>query len=90
MPIILTLAALPISVGGTGVREGSSRRCSCRVRRAPAVAITLSLTGFMLSVPWGMLGGLIYLLYRPSEHAGIGEAERQVRELETTWPRPNN
>lgn len=29
MPIILTISALPISVGGTGVREGWSRPCWC-------------------------------------------------------------
>ena len=36
----------------------------------------------MLCAAWGMIGGLIYLLYRPSEHARFGEIERQVHELE--------
>jgi hypothetical protein len=36
----------------------------------------------MLSAAWGMIGGAIYLLYRPSEHAKLSEVERQVHELE--------
>jgi hypothetical protein len=69
MPIILTLCALPISVGGTGVREVLFINLLgplCNV--AQPEAIMLSLTGFMLTSAWGMVGGLIYLLYRPSQH----------------------
>jgi uncharacterized membrane protein YbhN (UPF0104 family) len=83
MPIILTLAAMPISVGGTGVREGLFVLLLgplCGV--LPAEAITLSLTGFMLSAAWGIVGGIIYLLYRPSQHARLSEVARQVHELE--------
>jgi len=83
MPIILTLAAMPISVGGTGVREGLFAALLgplCGVSKA--TAFTLSLTGFMLTAGWGMVGGLIYLLYRPSVHAPMREVERQVHELE--------
>ena len=83
MPIILTLAAMPISVGGTGVREGLFAALLvplCGISQAEA--FTLSLTGFMLSAAWGMIGGAIYLLYRPSEHAKLSEVERQVHELE--------
>jgi uncharacterized membrane protein YbhN (UPF0104 family) len=83
MPIILTLAAMPISVGGTGVREGLFAALLtplCHI--AQAEAFTLSLTGFMLSAAWGMIGGGIYLLYRPSVHTRMSEVERQVHELE--------
>jgi hypothetical protein len=83
MPIVLTLASLPISVGGTGVREGLFAALLtplCNV--SPPVAVTLSLTGFVLSLPLGMAGGLVYLLYRPSQHAGIRESEKRVREIE--------
>jgi uncharacterized protein (TIRG00374 family) len=52
-----------------------------------AEAVTLSLTGFMLSAAWGAIGGGIYLLYRPSDqgpsdHAKLSEVARQVHELE--------
>jgi len=83
MPIILTLAAMPISVGGAGVREGLFAillRPLCGVSQAEA--IMLSITGAILTMIWGLIGGLIYLLYRPSEHVKIREAERQVHELE--------
>jgi uncharacterized membrane protein YbhN (UPF0104 family) len=83
MPIIVTLCALPTSVGGTGVREvlfvvllGPL----CGVSKSDAV--TLSLTGFMLTAAWGAIGGLIYLLYRPSQHAKFAEVEREVLKFE--------
>ena len=83
MPIILTLAAMPVSVGGAGVREGLFVLLLGPLCGVPkATAITLSLTGFMLQAAWGLVGGLIYLLYRPSEHAKMSEVERQVQELE--------
>ena len=86
MPVILTLAAMPISVGGTGVREALFVLLLgplCGV--SSAAAITLSLTGFMLMAAWGLVGGTIFLLYRPSGPAGhikIRDMERQVHELE--------
>ena len=83
MPIILTLASLPISVGGAGVREGLFVVLLGPLCNIPsAQAITISLTGFMLTAVWGVVGGLIYLLYRPSQHAKMREVERQVHELE--------
>jgi len=83
MPIILTLASLPISVGGTGVREGLFVVLLgplCGVTQPEA--IMLSLTGFMLTAAWGMIGGMIYMLYRPSQHDKLREIERQVHALE--------
>jgi hypothetical protein len=83
MPIILTLAAMPVSVGGTGVREWLFVVLLgplCGVSSAEAKM--LSLTGFILMAAWGMIGGLIYLLYRPSKHPKFLEVERQVHEFE--------
>ena len=71
MPIILTLAAMPVSVGGTGVREALFAMLLwplCGVTQP--VAATLGLTGFMLSAAWGIGGGDISV-YRPSEHAKL-------------------
>jgi uncharacterized membrane protein YbhN (UPF0104 family) len=82
MPIILTLSALPVSVGGTGVREAIFVALLvplCGV--SAAMAVTLSLTGWMLSAVWGIVGGIIFLLYRPSEHAKMVEAEQEVHDL---------
>ncbi len=83
MPIILTIASMPISVGGTGVREELFVLLLgplCGISQAEAVSI--SLTGLMLSAAWGMIGGGIYLLYRPSKHPKLSEVERQIHDLE--------
>jgi uncharacterized protein (TIRG00374 family) len=83
MPIINTLAALPISVGGTGVREGLFQtllNSLCGVKEADAVVI--SLTGFAMILFWGVVGGVIYLFYRPSEHAKLRDIQHAVEELE--------
>jgi hypothetical protein len=83
MPIINTLASLPISVGGTGVREGLFQtllNTLCGVPEADAVVI--SLTGFVMILFWALIGGLIYLFYRPTEHAKISEMTHEVEEVE--------
>lgn len=83
MPIISTLASLPISVGGTGVREGLFQAllsALCGIREADAVVI--SLTGFVMILFWGLLGGVIYLFYRPTEHAKISEMTHEVEAVE--------
>lgn len=83
MPIINTISALPISVGGTGVREGlfqSLLHALCGVKEADAVVI--SLTGFAIILFWGLVGGVIYLFYRPSEHAKLADIRHDVAALE--------
>lgn len=67
MPIVNTLSAIPVSIGGTGVREGLFVKLFgdlCGLSESTATVI--SLTCFMVLVLWGMLGGIIYVLYRPS------------------------
>jgi uncharacterized membrane protein YbhN (UPF0104 family) len=83
MPIINTIAAVPISVGGTGVREGLFQKllgALCGVKDTDAWAI--SLTGFAMVLFWGLVGGIIYLFYRPSEHAKLSDIRQEVEELE--------
>lgn len=83
MPIINTISALPITVGGAGVRE---KLCQdllsnlCGI--SPAVALAISLTSYMVTVFWAGIGGVVYLLYRPSEHARMSEMEATVHNLE--------
>ena len=36
----------------------------------------------LASAAWGLIGGLIYLCYRPSQHAKFVEVEREVHEVE--------
>jgi len=83
MPIVNTLAAIPISIGGTGVREGLFVQLLgdlCGI--GASMATVISLTGYLVLTLWGVLGGLVYLFYRPSEHASLGEIRREVADLE--------
>ena len=83
MPIINTIAALPISVGGAGIREKLFENMLgnlCGIQ--PAVAVAISLTGFIVLVFWAIIGGILYLFYRPSEHARMSEMESTVHDLE--------
>lgn len=83
MPIINVLAAMPISLGGLGVREGLfeiflSQLCGV----SKAVAVVISSTGYLFTLAWGLLGGALYLFYRPSEHARLREIKKEVATLE--------
>jgi glycosyltransferase 2 family protein len=82
IPIINTLSALPISVGGMGVREGLSQELFgqlCGIAAPKAVA--MALVAFVVLVFWAVLGGLIYMFYRPSEHARLSEIKTEIRNL---------
>jgi uncharacterized membrane protein YbhN (UPF0104 family) len=83
MPIILTLASIPISVGGNGVREGLFAMLLmplCGLTQPQSV--TLSITGAMLTWVWALVGGVIYLIYVSSDHTKLSDVERQVHALE--------
>jgi len=83
MPIINTLASLPISVGGAGVREGlfqTMLNTLSGVKKADAVVI--SLLGAAMVLFWGLVGGVIYIFYRPSEHARLRDIKKEVHDLE--------
>lgn len=85
MPIVNTITALPISLGGIGVREGLFQIFLghlCGV--GSAVAVMISSVGYLLTLAWGLVGGVVYLLYRPSEHARLGEIKAEVRAFEHT------
>lgn len=85
MPIVNTIAAMPISVGGVGVREGLFQVFLGHLAGvAEGVAVVISSTGYVLTLLWGLVGGLVYLLYRPTEHAKLGEIEAQVAAFEHT------
>ena len=67
MPIINTLSAIPISIGGAGVREGLFINLLGDLGGIPAAtAVVVSLTGFGVQLFWSLIGGVVYLFYRPS------------------------
>lgn len=83
MPIVNTIAAVPISIGGTGVREGLFIKLLgglCHISEASA--LTISLTSYAVLILWSLVGGVVYLFYRPTEHAGLGAMDAEVTALE--------
>jgi len=83
MPVINTIAALPISVGGAGVREKLFEEMLGKLCGIPPdIAVAISLTGFSVLIFWAIVGGVIYLFYRPSEHAKLSVIEQEVEALE--------
>jgi len=85
MPIVNTISAMPISIGGLGVREGLfqvflNHLCSVPVSDASLV----SLCGYFLTFFWGIIGGVVYLFYRPSDHARLRDIRSEVADFEHT------
>jgi hypothetical protein len=85
LPIVNTLSAMPISVGGLGVREGLFQiflHQLSGVRETDAVLISSG--GYFLTFFWGLIGGVLYLFYRPSDHARLRDIKTEVASLEHT------
>jgi uncharacterized protein (TIRG00374 family) len=62
MPIVDTAAGLPISVSGLGVREKTFETLMNALTGLPAgTAVAASLVGWLMSVIWGLIGGLVFL-----------------------------
>jgi uncharacterized membrane protein YbhN (UPF0104 family) len=74
MPFVNTITSLPISLGGLGVREGLFQVfLNELVGTEKSLAVVISWLGFLLTAVWGGIGGLLYLFYRPTEHAKLGK-----------------
>ena len=83
MPIVATVTALPISIGGAGLREGLFIEILGALYSTPEpVATLVSLSGFMMQVFWSLVGGAVYLGYRSSQKAPLADMEASVAELE--------
>ncbi|MFA7345025.1 MAG: lysylphosphatidylglycerol synthase transmembrane domain-containing protein [Terrimicrobiaceae bacterium] len=85
MPVVSTVTALPISLGGAGVREGLFITLLGSLYRTPKeIAMSISISGFLMLVFWSLVGGLVYLLYRSSAAGGpkISEMEKTVEDEE--------
>ncbi len=83
MPIVNTITSLPISVAGVGVREKLFEELLGNLCHVPdPVAVLVSTSGFLVLAAWGVIGGIIYILYRPSEHAKLAQISEEVTHLE--------
>lgn len=68
LTIVNLLIALPISIAGIGVREKLFTTFLALVGIGTDVAVTFSLTFFVLNLVWSLLGGAFYHLYRHETH----------------------
>ena len=85
MPVVNTISAMPISLGGLGVREGLFQvflHKLCGVHETDAVLI--SSTGYLLTFFWGIIGGVLYLFYRPTDHSRLRDIKSEMAALEHT------
>lgn len=75
MPIINTLTAIPVTIGGAGAREVLFCQLFgdlCGVSEKTAMVV--SLTTYTVMVLWGIAGGLVYIFYRSSKIATAATA----------------
>ena len=83
LPIILTIASLPISLSGVGVREGLFQNVLASLYGTPeSLAVMISITGFLIVVFWGLVGGCVYLVYRPTGGLHLEEVQDDVHAVE--------
>ncbi len=79
LPVIETVAALPITPGGLGTREkvfDDMLTSLCELD--DGIAPSISMIGYFCIAFWGVVGGIFYLFYRPSK------SERAAALAETT------
>jgi uncharacterized protein (TIRG00374 family) len=83
LPVILTIASLPISLSGMGVREQLFQNVLSGLYGTPeSLAVMISITGFLIVVFWGLVGGCVYLMYRPSGGLHLEDVQEEVEEIE--------
>lgn len=79
MPIINTVTSLPISLQGVGVREQLFEQLLGGLYGVPAaVADLVSLGGYLVNVAWNLIGGVVFMFYRPSDGRTASLKEMQA------------
>ena len=83
LPIIETVAALPITPGGLGTREKLfDEMLTPLADLQDGVAVAISVLGYLCIAVCGGVGGIFYIFYRPSRlerRAILAEAEAQLK-----------
>ena len=83
MPTVNSITALPISLGGLGVREGLFQVFLHKLAGVHgAVAMVISTTGFLITATWGAIGGILYLGYRSTDHARVKQMREEIAAVE--------
>jgi len=74
VPMVICIAALPVTPSGLGVRENLFVNLLHKLTLAPASqGLSLSLLAFAGSLLWSLVGGVVYLLLRDRHHLGEKE-----------------
>lgn len=73
IPMIMAIAALPITPGSLGVREGLVVALFGALGVSSTQSLPLSLMFYLISLCWSLLGGLIFLAYS----AGTGRTAQE-------------
>ena len=80
MPIVDTVAGLPISVSGLGVREKTFETLTQALTSLPgATAISASLVGWFMSVLWGLLGGVLFIRGSNTAHTSLAAVDANTQ-----------
>ncbi|MBL9131343.1 MAG: flippase-like domain-containing protein, partial [Verrucomicrobiaceae bacterium] len=62
MPVVDAMSSLPISISGLGVRERTFEALLSGFAGVPeAACVSAAFVGWLFSVAWGLVGGLIFL-----------------------------
>ena len=75
VPMIICISALPLAPGGVGVRENLFVQllAAQTIGVAATPALSLSLLAFAGSLAWGLIGGVVYLMFKHKHHLTEGE-----------------
>ena len=78
IPMIMAIAALPITPGGLGIREGLAVALFGALGIGSTQSLPLALMVYLISVVWSLVGGMIFLGYT----AGAGRtAHEELQKL---------
>lgn len=65
MPVVDALSAIPVTVSGIGIREKLFEVLLADLANIPgAMAVSVSLTGFLINVAWSLIGAVLFLRHR--------------------------
>jgi uncharacterized protein (TIRG00374 family) len=68
IPVVNTISSLPISLAGIGVREKLFASMLHSLYGTPEdLGVLISITGFAIIAVWGLLGGVVSILYRSGD-----------------------
>jgi uncharacterized protein (TIRG00374 family) len=79
IPIVSVITALPISLSGIGVREQLFENLLGALYQVPpSSAVLISMFGYLMAVVWCLIGGWVYLTYRPGDGRAASLSEMEA------------